>query len=120
METGKRKISKSVFKVVTVFLFLLAGLGVCRFYSSRLDYSLSEINRKIEAHSMEEIELWQIFSGLTSPIKVYSYCRDKLGMDSPKNVQIIRVQGPRVAIAPPPNPKGWRSQMLSIFGFAIN
>jgi hypothetical protein len=120
METGKRKISKSVIKAGWIFLILLAGLGVCRIYSSRLDYVLSEISRKIEARSTEEMELWQAFSGLTSPIKVYSYCKDKLGMGSPKNVQVIRVQGPKIAVVPPPNPKGWRSQMLSFFGFPVN
>ena len=122
MEAGKRKFSsRSVAAVVGVFLGLLVILGGFRFYSFRLEYLLSEINRRIEAHSMEEIELWQVFSGLTSPIKVYSYCKDKLGMDNPKKVEIVHVQGTRVAVVPPPSsPKGWRSSVLSFFGSAMN
>ncbi|MDR1649128.1 MAG: hypothetical protein LBR71_02610 [Synergistaceae bacterium] len=122
METEQRRISsRPVIAAAVVILGLLAVLGGFRVYSFRLEYFLSEINREIEAHSAEEMELWQIFSGLTSPIKIYSYCKDKLGMDTPRHVEIVRVRGPRVAVAPPPpNPKGWRSGILSFFGFAVN
>jgi hypothetical protein len=118
---GKQKFSsRSVVAVVGVFLTLLVVLGGFRFYSFRLESILSEINREIDAHSLEEMELWQTFSSLTSPIKVYSYCRDMLGMDSPKKVEIVRVHEPRVAVVPHPNPKGWRSSVLSFFGLAVN
>jgi hypothetical protein len=121
MGTEKRKISsRPVIAAAVVVLGLFAVLGGFRVYSFRLEYLLSEINREIETYSSEEMELWQVFSGLTSPIKVYSYCKDKLGMDSPKNVEIVRVRAPRVAVAPPPNPKGWRSGVLSFLGFVMN
>jgi hypothetical protein len=116
----RRTSSRPVIAAAVLLLGLLAVLGGFRVYSFRLEYLLSEINREIEAHSSEEMELWQIFSGLTSPIKVYSYCKDKLGMEAPKHVEIVRVRGPQVAVAPPPNPKEWRSGVLSFFGFAIN
>jgi hypothetical protein len=118
---GKRKFSsRSVVAVVGIFLSLLVVLGGFRFYSFSLESLLSEINRKIEAHSLEEMELWQAFSSLTSPIKVYSYCKDMLGMDSPQKVEVVRVQRPRVAVVPAPSPKGWRSGVLSFFGLSPN
>jgi hypothetical protein len=120
METGKRRISRSVIATVGVFMGLLIVLGGFRFYSFRLETLLSGINREIEAYSSEEMELWQVFSGLTSPIKVYSYCREKLGMNTPQNVRIVRVRGPQVAAAPPSDSKRLRSGVLSFFGFAMN
>jgi hypothetical protein len=121
MAIEKRRVSsKWVIALAGVILGSLAVLEGFRGYSSRLESLLSEINRKIEVHSAEEMELWQVYSGLTSPIKIYSYCKDKLGMDSPKNVEIVRVGGPRVAVTPSPNPKGWRSSVLSFFGFSMN
>jgi hypothetical protein len=120
MGARKRMSSKSFILGVGIFLSLLTVLGGFRFYAFRLEYLLSEINRGIERYSSEEMELWQVFSGLTSPIKIYSYCRDKLGMETPKHVEILRVQEPRVAAAPDPGPKGWRSSVLSLFGLAMN
>jgi cell division protein FtsL len=121
MGIAKRISSKSFIAGTAIVLSLLVVLGGFRFYSFRLEYLLSEINRGIESYSTEEIELWQTFSGLTSPIKVYSYCKDKLGMNNPKNVEVVHVRGPRVAAAPSPeNPKGWRSGVLSLLGFSMN
>jgi hypothetical protein len=102
------------------FLGLLTVLGGFRSYSFRLEHLLGEINREIEAYSQEEMELWQVFSSLTSPIKVYSYCKDKLGMDTPKHVEVVRVREVRAAAMPSSSPKGWRSGVMSFFGFTMN
>jgi hypothetical protein len=121
MGAGKRKFLSRPVIAATVLLGLLIALGGVRSYSSHLEALLGGLNREIEARSQEEMELWQLFSSLTSPIKVYSYCRDKLGMDNPKNVKVVRVpDSSRVAAAPDPNPRGWRSGVLSFFGFSMN
>jgi hypothetical protein len=96
-------------------------LGLLRFHASRLEYLLSNINRGIEHYSAEEMELKQVFSGLASPIKIYSYCKDVLGMDKAKNVEMVQVAAPRVAYAAEPEPqKSWRSSLFAFFGFSVN
>lgn len=113
--------SKPLFVMVAFLFAAIVVLGVFRFQASRLEYLLNNINRSIERYSAEEVELKQVFSGLASPIKIYSYCKDMLGMDKVKNVEMVRVNTSRLASVPPAeSQKGWRSSVFSIFGFAMN
>lgn len=118
----KKSISnKGILAMVLICLGALILLGGLRFYSSRLEYILNSINRGIERYSSEEVDLKQAFSGLTSPIKIYSYCKDMLGMDKAKTVETIRVGNEKVAVAAPSERgRAWRSNVFSIFGRGMN
>ena len=113
--------SKPLFTMVAFLFAAIVVLGVFRFQASRLEYLLNNINRSIERYSAEEVELKQVFSELASPIKIYSYCKDMLGMDKVKHVEMVRVNTSHLASVPPAeSQKGWRSSVFSIFGFAMN
>ena len=113
----KRASSMPFFTLAALSFVVIVGLGLFRFNASQLEYRLSNIERSIERYSSEEIELKQTLSSLTSPIKIYSYCKERLGMSVAKQ-EIVRL--PRVLVADIPAPelqKGWRSSILSFFGF---
>jgi hypothetical protein len=119
MRNGKR-LSRRWFLAGTAAFAAVAALGFFRFQAFRLEYLLNDINSRIERYSMEEVEFRQIFAGLTSPIKVYSYCQEILGMSQAKLVEEVRVPNSRTAAAPPAPQKNWRSKMLSAFGLSVN
>ena len=99
---------------------MVIGLGFFRFNASHLEYRLSIVERAIERYSAEETELKQVLSSLTSPIKIYSYCKDRLGMNAARQ-EIVRLPYLTLADAAAPEPqKGWRSSMFAFFGFAVN
>ena len=113
--------SKPLFTVTAVFFAAIVVLGLFRFQASRLEHLLNSINKNIERYSVEEVELRQIFSGLSSPIKIYSYCKDVLGMEKVKGVEMVQVDPVHVASAPvPETQRGWRSSLFSFFGFGMN
>ena len=118
---NRKRASSKPFLTVAAFSFAaIVGLGYFRFNASQLEYRLSNIERSIERYSAEEIELKQTLSTLTSPIKIYSYCKDRLGMSAAKQ-QTVRV--PHVIVvneAVPELQKGWRSSLFSFFGFTVN
>ena len=117
---NKKRVSSRPFFTLAVLSFAaIIGLGFFRFSASQLEYRLSGIERSIERYTAEEIELKQTLSGLTSPIKIYSYCKEQLGMTTGKQ-EIVYVRHVRVADAAPAEPPKWRSSMFSFFGFAVN
>lgn len=123
MKYRKNISSKPLFVLVTTFFIVITVLGIFRFQSSRLEYVLNNINKGIERYSAEEVELRQVFSGLSSPIKIYSYCKDMLGMKKVKDVEVVRVDTVHVASAPAPASdaqKGWRSSLFAFLGFTVN
>lgn len=121
MKHRKSISSKPLFAVATVFFIAITVLGLFRFQASRLEYVLNSINKGIERYSAEEVELRQVFSGLSSPIKIYSYCKDMLGMEKVKGVEMVQVDRVHVASVPASDAqKGWRSSLFSFFGFAVN
>jgi cell division protein FtsL len=122
MSVKKRASSKPFFTMLAALSFLaIVGLAFFRFNASQLENRLGSIERSIERYSAEEVELKQILSGLTSPIKIYSYCKDQLGMSAGKQ-ELVRVPSAgNMAELPPVEPqKGWRSSIFSFFGFAVN
>lgn len=121
MRNRKQTSSRPLFTMAALLFTAIVILGVFRFHVSRLEHLLDNINRGIERYAAEEVELKQVFSGLASPIKIYSYCKDMLGMDKVKHVEMVRVPNTHVATVPAPSPqKNWRSSVLSLFGFSLN
>jgi hypothetical protein len=117
----KRVASGPIFTTVLVFFTAIVVLGFFRLQAARLEQLLHNIERDIERYSLEEDELKQVFSKQASPLQIYSYWKEKLGMDKAQQVEVIRVPGVYTAAVPPPEPqKGWRSSLFSIFGFAVN
>ena len=64
-----------------VFVGCVLGLGVLRFYSAKLAYYLDSLNVSVKRYADQEVLLKQELSALTAPIKIYSYCRETLGME---------------------------------------
>ena len=119
--SGKKRASPMPFFALTALSFtIIVGLGYFRFSASQLEFRLSGIERSIERYTAEETELRQTLSSLTSPIRIYSYCKDRLGMSVPRQeiVQLPRLLMVNV-VAPEPQ-KGWRSSMFAFFGLAVN
>ena len=120
MSIRKRASSKPFFTLAALSLTAIVGLGFFRFSASQLEYRLSVMERSIERYAAEEIELKQSLSSLTSPNKIYSYCKDRLGMNAAKQ-EIVQLPRLFAAGAAAPEPqKGWHSSMLSFFGLTVN
>jgi hypothetical protein len=120
-KSNKKRATSKPFLILAAFSFAaIVGLGFFRFNAAQLEYRLSGIEKSIEHYSVEEIELKRTLSGLTSPIKIYSYCKDRLGMNMAAQ-ELVRVPGVLVAEAAAPVPqKGWRSNLFSFFGLMVN
>ena len=115
----KRALSKSFFTLAALSFSVIIGLGFFRFNASQLEFRLSGIERSIARHAAEEIELRQTLSSLISPVKIYSYCKDRLGMQAAEQ-ETVRLPHIFVADTSFPEPqKGWRSSMFAFFGFSV-
>ncbi len=103
-----------------VFLVVSVTLGCVRFYSARLAFRLDAINKLIERCSIEEMELWQEFSVLVTPIKVYSYCKEKLGMEKMVAFESLNVNKFKTQVASVPvsgeQGKSWRGALAWLLG----
>jgi hypothetical protein len=120
--------------LVCALLFLaVTALGFFRLQSSRLEQILNGLERRIEMYSSEELELQLDLSRLVSPIQIYEYWKNILGMDKAKRVEVIRVfpsgaakTGALNADARPEDAagavsgRGWRLSFLSFFGASAN
>ena len=61
----------------------------------------------------------QEFSGLVSPIKIYSYCKERLGMEKVQVAESLAIpvrEGRFVADRGPEPVKGWRTRFAWLFG----
>jgi cell division protein FtsB len=113
--------SSRLFTIGVVLFTAIVVLGFFRLQVSRFEQLLSGIDQRIERYSAEEVQLKQTFSGLASPIKIYAYCKDMLGMDKVKRVEMVHVPAVRsVAVPSPKSQKGWRSNVFSLLGFSVN
>jgi len=119
--SSKKRVSSKPFFALSALVFaMIVGLGFFRFNASQLEHSLSRIERSIARYAVEEMELKQVLSGLTSPIRIYSFCKERLGMIAGTQ-EIVHVQRPRMANVPPvESQKGWRASMFAFFGFTLN
>ena len=104
-----------------VIMCLLIGLGILRFHAARLAYYLESVNQSIQKYSDEEVILRQELSALVAPIRIYSYCKESLGMQKVLKAETlpIRVRGD-VLTASKNNAnsenQGWRAGLAWLFG----
>lgn len=108
------------FMAVVVFgLLVLLALGALRYEADCLAYRLDNVNRAIGRYSLEETALRQELSGLVAPIRIYSYCKEQLGMEKVRVAETILVR-PRDGVLTAENvsgpAKGWRSRVAWILG----
>ena len=108
------------FMAVVVFgLLVLLALGVLRYEAGCLAYRLDSLNRAIGRYSMEETVLMQEFSGLVAPIRIYSYCKEQLGMEKVRVAEtiLVRPRGGDLTAGSVLRPaKGWRARVAWLFG----
>jgi len=112
----------SALVVVTFTIAILGILGLFRFNAAQLELRLGRLERNIVRYTIEETELRQVLSGLTSPIRIYSFCREHLGMVAGTQ-EVVHIQRTRMADSPAPQSepqRGWRYSMFAFFGFTAN
>ena len=100
-------------------LLVLLALGALRYEAGCLTYRLDSLNRAIGRYSMEETALRQEFSGLVAPIRIYSYCKEQLGMEKVRVAETILVRprgGDLTAESISGPTKGWRARVAWLFG----
>ena len=116
----RRASSRPFITLVALSFAMIIGLGFFRFSNSQLEHRLSSLDRSLERYTSEETELKRTLSSLTSPIRIYSHCKDKLGMTAGRQ-DVVRVQRVNTAHTTPVEPqRGWRSSMLAFFGLTMN
>ena len=118
---------KFTFKIVaalSLVVILTMGLGFLRFHAARLAYYLDTVNKSIQKYTDEEIVLRQELSGLLAPIRIYSYCKENLGMQKVLKAETLPVRRRADAIARVNSRKdrnskqelSWRSGLAWILG----
>ncbi len=105
-----------------VVIILIIGLGILRFHAARLAYYLESINQSIQRYSDEEVTLRQELSALVAPIRIYSYCKESLGMQKVRKAETMpmRFRGRDLNVAernePSTNRFSWRSSLSWLLG----
>lgn len=107
-----------------IIISLVIGLGILRFHAARLAYYLESVNQSIQKYSDEEVILRQELSALVAPIRIYSYCKESLGMQKVVNAETLPVHmnhnsltdTRRTAGAAPSDNGGWRSGLAWLLG----
>ena len=100
-------------------LLVLLALGALRYEAGCLAYRLDSLNRAIGRYSLEETALRQELSGLVAPIRIYSYCKEQLGMEKVRVAETILVRprgGDLTAESVSGPTKGWRARVAWILG----
>ena len=87
----KRSVKGLMTFIVTaaVFVGCVLGLGVLRFYSAKLAYYLDSLNVSVKRYADQEVLLKLELSALTAPVKIYSYCRETLGMEKVMTAEVL-------------------------------
>ena len=131
-ESGAKEVHKTYNNTSTIkigFRFILAlsvcvglviGLGILRFHAAKLAYYLESVNQSIQRYSDEEVILRQELSALVAPIRIYSYCRESLGMQKVIKAEVMPIRSRRESLAASrkaaPAISGWRSSLSWLFG----
>ncbi len=113
------KIGIKVILAFSVCVGLVIGLGILRFHAARLAYYLESVNQSIQKYSDEEVILRQELSALVAPIRIYSYCKESLGMQKVLKAETlpVRMRGERTLTASRnEDSRGWRSGLAWLFG----
>ena len=100
---------------------LVIGLGILRFHAARLAYYLESVNQSIQKYSDEEVKLRQELSALVAPIRIYSYCKESLGMQKVLKAETmpVRMKTGNFAASQNNTPSGldgWRSSLAWLLG----
>ena len=106
---------------LSVVICLVIGLGIIRFHAARLAYYLESVNQSIQKYSEEEVKLRQELSALVAPIKIYSYCKESLGMQKVVTAETLPVRMKNNSLAAskqnaPSGLQGWRSSLAWLLG----
>ena len=113
------KVGIKVILAFCVCVGLVIGLGILRFHAARLAYYLESVNQSIQKYSDEEVILRQELSALVAPIRIYSYCKESLGMQKVLKAETlpVRMRGERVLTASQTEEsRGWRSGLAWLIG----
>ena len=119
--TAKLGIGIRFIVALSVCIALVIGLGILRFHAARLAYYLESVNQSIQKYSDEEVILRQELSALVAPIRIYSYCRESLGMQKVLKAETlpVRTRHTHLAASRKSTPSiltGWRSGLAWLFG----
>ena len=119
----KIKITIKFILALGVVTCLVIGLGILRFHAARLAYYLESVNQSIQRYSEEEVVLRQELSALVAPIRIYSYCKETLGMQKvvkaetqPIRSRIHDLTASRKNTNSANKTKGWRLGLAWLFG----
>ena len=120
-DSGKLTVTIKFLAALSVIICLVIGLGILRFHAARLAYYLESVNLSIQKYSDEEVVLRQELSALVAPIRIYSYCKENLGMQKVLKAETlpIRVRGENLTASRKNSGsanKGWRSSLAWLFG----
>ncbi len=104
-----------------VVISLVIGLGILRFHAARLAYYLESVNQSIQEYSEKEVKLRQELSALVAPIRIYSYCKESLGMQKVLKAETlpVRIKTGTVAASKQNDSSvfdGWRSSLAWLLG----
>ncbi len=106
--------------LLSIGVGLITGLGILRYRSSQLAWYLESVNDSIQKFSDEEVILRQELSALVAPIRIYSYCKEVLGMQKVLKAEVISVHAGGNNLASrkssPEEEKGWLSKFSWLIG----
>lgn len=119
--SDKIKVTLKFVAALCLVVILTMGLGFLRFHSARLAYYLDTVNKSIQKYTEEEVALRQELSGLLAPIRIYSYCKENLGMQKVLKAETLpmRTRGNVMTAAKKDTEAvktGWRSGFAWLFG----
>ena len=117
----KIKFTIKIVAALSLIVVLTMGLGFLRFHAARLAYYLDTVNKSIQQYTDEEVLLRQELSGLLAPIRIYSYCKENLGMQKVLKAETlpIRMRGNDLMASKKNSDsenKDWRSGLAWLFG----
>ena len=120
-KNNKVRITLRFVVALGVAVCLIIGLGILRFHAARLAYYLESVNQSIQKYSDEEVMLRQELSALVAPIRIYSYCKESLGMQKVLKAETLSVRVRSTGLAASNNNNdstrtGWRSSLAWLFG----
>ena len=123
-KNNQQKITTGIRFVIAlcVVIGLIIGLGILRFHAARLAYYLESVNQSIQRYSEEEVNLRQELSALVAPIRIYSYCKESLGMQKVMKAETmpVRLRGRNLTATkrnePAANKFSWKSSLSWLLG----
>ena len=90
--TDKKRSFRGLMTIIataSIVVLCVLGLGVLRFHSAQLAYKLNSLNAELKRYVNQEVLLKQELSALTAPVKIYSYCREQLGMEKVLTAEVL-------------------------------